>query len=185
MNEKILKDIIKKGRYYYPATSHYDNSKNVQCDRCFKNDLKACIGYDSMDLCLECVDKLTSRNDMIVPYFPMIERDYLTAMVQDIYKPSLTFMVQDVFRPLTRMEQGMFRPIIIPENLTLMKQKIFNDNIEIDRLCLHSFPCKHKLKINGIEYGLIDGKEIVRKYWNYLDVQQKDHFRVYLDKIKN
>ena len=113
-------------------------------------------------------------------------------MLQDDFRPRLTRMAQDIFRPLTRMEQNMFITKINPDNLTFMEQGIFKrneiiikDEIEIEQLCLQSFPCKHNIKINGIEFGLMDGKEIVKKYWNFLGPQQKEHFKVYLDKIGN
>jgi hypothetical protein len=56
MNTGKIIEIIENGTYYYPAKKHYN--QNVVCDRCFKKDLDACIGYKKYDLCLNCVNDL-------------------------------------------------------------------------------------------------------------------------------
>lgn len=49
-------DTYKYGKYYNPATSHYNNpTTTVICDRCGKQNLITAIGYDEFDLCLKCV----------------------------------------------------------------------------------------------------------------------------------
>lgn len=59
-----LTNIVKHGKYYYPAWKHYGNeNNNVRCDRCNETKLKACIGYDQKDLCLSCANELTSLID--------------------------------------------------------------------------------------------------------------------------
>ena len=64
------KNIIKNGKLYYPASSHYENSinpVNVYCDYCDNSMLKISIGYDNKDLCLSCVDSITG-NESITPF---------------------------------------------------------------------------------------------------------------------
>lgn len=53
-----LLTVVKKGMYFCPAYKHYGQKTNVVCDRCNKQNLKACIGYENKDLCLKCVDSL-------------------------------------------------------------------------------------------------------------------------------
>lgn len=54
-------NIIKKGTYYYPALKHYDlDDGNIICDRCNRNNIPACIGYNDKDLCMECVNDIIS-----------------------------------------------------------------------------------------------------------------------------
>lgn len=53
--------IIVNGVFYYPAWKHYGKPANVICDRCLKQELKACIGYVDQDLCLECVNSLIPK----------------------------------------------------------------------------------------------------------------------------
>ena len=53
--------IAENGTYYFPAWKHYNRVANVICDRCYKNDLKACIGYGEQDLCLQCADQITNN----------------------------------------------------------------------------------------------------------------------------
>ena len=51
--------VIDSGTYYYPAWKHYGRPTTILCDRCNRQDLKACIGWSQYDLCLICVDELT------------------------------------------------------------------------------------------------------------------------------
>ena len=70
-NKKIssveAKKIIANGKFYCPATSHYDGilpphlNNNVYCDFCGKTMLKASIGYEAKDLCLTCADMITNE----------------------------------------------------------------------------------------------------------------------------
>lgn len=70
-NERIcMQDIVKYGTYYYPADKHYYSGTVVQCDNCLKSNLKACIGYKNVDLCLGCADKITHQMPETVN-FPM------------------------------------------------------------------------------------------------------------------
>lgn len=54
--------LIDNGTYYYPAWKHYNRKTKVFCDRCYRQNLRACIGYANYDLCLLCVDELTRLN---------------------------------------------------------------------------------------------------------------------------
>ncbi len=54
--------LIDHGTYYYPAWKHYNRKTSVFCDRCHRQNLRACIGYANFDLCLLCVDELTRLN---------------------------------------------------------------------------------------------------------------------------
>ena len=205
MSDKKYNNVIKYGKFYYPAISHYPNSLNIQCDRCYKNDLQSCIGYEDIDLCLKCVDLLinfknTNHFEIKIPkdYKYLTEPKYLTRMEQFALKSSsllrasyarsleeqnmfkrfnnLTLMKQNMFNNLTYMKQNMF-------NLALTDQNTFKKtNVEIGHICLQSNPCKHNIKINGISMGQMCGDEIAIKYWDDLGPQQKNHFKKYLNK---
>lgn len=58
-------NVVNNGNYFFPAWKHYGN-KNlaVNCDRCNKSNLQACIGYGEIDLCLNCVDILTNNKQI-------------------------------------------------------------------------------------------------------------------------
>ena len=53
-------EVIDHGTYYFPAWKHYTRPVIVICDRCQTNNLKACIGHKSKDLCMLCVEELTN-----------------------------------------------------------------------------------------------------------------------------
>lgn len=73
-------NIAKKGTYYCPAYKHYgttnDNKEeeiNVVCDRCNREKLKNCVGFNNKDLCMACVKDLIDKDDKdnsndVVPY---------------------------------------------------------------------------------------------------------------------
>jgi hypothetical protein len=117
-----FKKIIENGQLYYPANQRYGPDKQVVCDRCKRNNLSICIGYESYDLCLTCADKITPSHQYInekpqmdVPSRDIFDRDmYVTKMEQDFYKP--------IYH--TRMEQNMFRNRN-PTVVTLMAQEIY------------------------------------------------------------
>lgn len=49
------KIVLTCGAFYSPSGRHYGNeSNNVQCDRCRVTGLSCCIGYEKMDLCMNC-----------------------------------------------------------------------------------------------------------------------------------
>ncbi len=206
MQKELYNKIIKNGKFYCPATSHYNNSNNIQCDRCYKNNLKTCIGYEEYDLCLECVDKITNINEiesnltyMEQNIFNIKPINRLTRMEQNIFKiydkpkyiedQHLTLMEQKIYNtPLTKMKQDLFKydDIFNKKNnleYILNKKNRIYDSIEIDNRCLQSFPCQHRIKVNDKSLGLMNGKEITKKYWDYMSNLQKEHFKIYLDKI--
>lgn len=55
--ERLYEDIYRYGSYYNPARNHYNYNGHVMvnCDRCLKEDLSVCIGWNSHDLCLDCI----------------------------------------------------------------------------------------------------------------------------------
>ena len=74
ISSEELQNIIKNGKYYNPATSHYDDDDSeVVCDKCNKSNLEVSIGYGEHDLCLKCVRNLTKIkkevkiNPIIIP----------------------------------------------------------------------------------------------------------------------
>ena len=54
--------IVEHGTYYFPAWKHYHHGANVICDKCHREHLSACIGYNNQDLCLSCADQMTRHN---------------------------------------------------------------------------------------------------------------------------
>jgi len=57
-NKQKIMELVKKGTYYNPAYQHYGQEGNVFCDKCKKQDLLVCIGYETNDLCLQCVQEV-------------------------------------------------------------------------------------------------------------------------------
>ena len=46
------------GKYYNPASMHYDGPEEVGCDRCQKEDIAVCLGWGEYDLCLDCAAEI-------------------------------------------------------------------------------------------------------------------------------
>lgn len=44
------------GTYYYPAESRYQEP--VGCDRCLTTNLRSCISYSNLDICLVCMSEI-------------------------------------------------------------------------------------------------------------------------------
>ena len=127
-----------KGTHYDPATSHYNYSCNVICDRCKAENLLECKGLDQIDLCLGCVSDIlkirqTRRQQeqnmtfMEQSAFRPPPSQIMTMMQQSIFRPSsqnMTFMEQSALRPssqnMTYMEQSALRPS--SQNMTFMEQ---------------------------------------------------------------
>lgn len=60
LSQETTINIVKNGVYYCPASKHYNNqSSNIVCDRCRKTHLNVCIGLDTYDLCLSCVQDVS------------------------------------------------------------------------------------------------------------------------------
>jgi len=55
-------NVYRYGTYYNPAFRQYNLTTmvNVICDRCHKNYLNVCIGWNNKNLCLECVNMIDS-----------------------------------------------------------------------------------------------------------------------------
>lgn len=53
-----FKTILERGELFCPATKHF--AQGVMCDKCNKNGLSVCIGYQTMDLCLSCANEVAS-----------------------------------------------------------------------------------------------------------------------------
>ncbi len=66
MSVNYADSLAKNGKYYSPAHTHYlnegqmnnNNKPNISCDRCSKEHLIECVGFDKIDLCLECVEQI-------------------------------------------------------------------------------------------------------------------------------
>lgn len=65
IDKQKLIEVIKCGVYYNPAYKHYGQDGIVFCDRCRKQDLSVCIGYEMYDLCLQCVQEEVDKKDKI------------------------------------------------------------------------------------------------------------------------
>lgn len=57
-NKQKIVELVKYGIYYNPAHNHYGEEGNVYCDKCKKENLSVCIGYESLDLCFQCVQEV-------------------------------------------------------------------------------------------------------------------------------
>lgn len=122
------KEIVVNGQFYHPAWKHYARKCDVVCDRCQRHNLKACIGYGDMDLCLKCTDSITSfpagfGTEPSIPSGPS-GPVMVTNMEQKQFQPPnvpLTYMLQNQFGgrpwdsddrdgngPRTRMIQWQF-----------------------------------------------------------------------------
>lgn len=122
MDNKFI-SIVKYGTYYFPANEHYGGQGYVTCDRCAKNKLNACIGYDSEDLCLNCVTVITNSilefnvptPNPPLPFRPLTRMmQKMTLMAQNMYKPENSNKLNKPNNPeeyLTYMQQDMFDPL--------------------------------------------------------------------------
>ena len=104
INKDTMLKIYKYGIYYNPANSHYGNNSNVVCDRCYRQGLDVCIGYQSYDLCLKCILEINTESKTQFPYNPIATQMVMTNMEQKQFK---TYMMQDQYE--TFMMQNQFR----------------------------------------------------------------------------
>ena len=58
IDKSTMLKICENGTYYNPASNHYDGITNVVCDKCYRDNLNISIGWQSLDLCLSCVDEI-------------------------------------------------------------------------------------------------------------------------------
>lgn len=98
-------NIAKNGIYYYPANKHYGGIGYVTCDRCARTNISACIGYDSLDLCLDCVSVVIKSTNNSLQKNTQPKQEYLSRMMQRMYKSEedlnddrLTYMCQDMYK---------------------------------------------------------------------------------------
>jgi hypothetical protein len=56
--------VVSQGSFAYPAWKRYGSNPNINvvCDNCDKQHLKACVGLDRMDLCLDCVKNIVENS---------------------------------------------------------------------------------------------------------------------------
>lgn len=123
--EHNFTNVVKYGKYYYPAWTHYKKENaNVVCDRCAKTKLVVSIGLENTDLCLQCVDTVSK-----LVYKPKIHLDCLPKDL-DIKNSSskidhATYIEENL---QTRMAQSMFTNNL--NNMTLMVQTMFTRPVE-------------------------------------------------------
>jgi len=108
IDSNTMKAICKNGTYYNPAWKHYNMETNVVCDKCFRDNLVMCIGYKEYDLCLNCVQDISTIS----------KQDTKSYMIQTQFRPGCikkqmtTNMLQNQFTTMrvTSMLQNQFRP---------------------------------------------------------------------------
>lgn len=154
-NISLLSQICKYGIFYYPANKHYDNKGSVVCDICNANNLDSCIGYETYDACLECVNYHTKYNiEPVKPSptihkvppccVPMNTRDLIMQYINDDYKHldynAKHSVYKDVFERLNsqkitqgyldnwRAKRGLTQMFRIPEDPSYaIIDKMFNN----------------------------------------------------------
>lgn len=104
-SESQMNEIVQKGVYYYPATSHYVRPCTVTCDRCMRTNLDASIGYNNLDLCMTCVATIAENLKSPVPK----REDVLVRMMSDRFfeelrnkrnkKNNISKMISSKFNP--------------------------------------------------------------------------------------
>ncbi len=129
--DSIINKVYKYGQYYNPSQNHYKKDVNVVCDRCHKSNLKTCIGYDTYDLCMGCIESLSKMEYKSVDISDKMMHDKIpydgtaTLMTQNMYRDdNVTYMRQEMYDDrggnaynpdkskhsgMTRMMQRMFR----------------------------------------------------------------------------
>ncbi len=100
--------ILTRGTFYFPAWKHYGNPETVvKCDRCERTELLTCVGYDRMDLCMNCVE-IVARWLQRTGGVESVPRRMGPGHEPESH-PVVTLMLQPMFRPpQTRMMQSMF-----------------------------------------------------------------------------
>lgn len=80
IDKKLMLKIYKYGTYYNPASKHYNSVVNVMCDKCYKDKLEMCIGYEDYDLCLFCIEEINKMKQKT------LKRDMPRRMMQKQYR---------------------------------------------------------------------------------------------------
>lgn len=108
--------ILKYGTYYNPAHTHYSFAKvtSIVCDRCYRQNLDMCIGYDTYDLCLNCVQDVNNALNKTPTIQQGGDKEHKNTL------PEIR----------TKMMQSMFDKIndTQPQIQTKMMQNMFIDN---------------------------------------------------------
>ncbi|AYV82002.1 MAG: hypothetical protein Homavirus2_6 [Homavirus sp.] len=100
--DDIYMKIYKYGTYYNPATNHYGAVGSVNCDRCHRKLLDICIGWQTYDLCIECIQDINQHTHVFVAKNPLSNPlSNPTASVYPTSSPNEQF--------LTEMRQLQFR----------------------------------------------------------------------------
>lgn len=134
ITENELYQIIKNGRIYNPAYTHYTtnpNEGNISCDKCKKNSLNVSFGYMDKDLCINCYNYckkyFESRNSInpinpVNPYPNVQTRMMISDFNQDSF-PNIR----------TKMRISDFNPDSFPQTLmmisSLRSKKKIDDNL--------------------------------------------------------
>ena len=100
-DESVYKKICESGILYYPSNKHYDSTTSVNCDRCHKHNINVCIGWNSYDMCLNCVQEVCNCIDKDKP---KIEEPKILQNLE--FKPSPCSYLDSELA--TRMMQNMF-----------------------------------------------------------------------------
>lgn len=114
MDGETIRKLLTLGTFYCPASKHYgNNTPNVLCDRCRRQNLVCCIGFESKDLCMKCV--LEMENNDIIPKIisgqtsqSSQQRPVFVATLMEQKQFAATRMEQRQFA--TNMKQRQFRP---------------------------------------------------------------------------
>lgn len=135
MNQPLDRDtmikVYKYGTYYNPASKHYggEETTNVVCDRCYRDHLDVCIGWQTHDMCLHCVEEINKElKKPKTPYYPPNPPSSWPS------SPTVCFPQPQI---MTNMEQSQFRP---QEHTmrTRMLQRQFRDEDNMKTYMLQS-----------------------------------------------
>jgi len=105
INDLIVKSILNRGTFYYPASAHYGGAVVVSCDLCRRSNLTACIGFDKYDLCLTCVERTSSAPSGLMMLRPPMPEAPTTLMMQDSVRFPATRIQDSIRQPMTYMMQ--------------------------------------------------------------------------------
>ncbi len=129
--------IVYHGKFYYPASLHYNNEfSNIVCDKCHRNNLKVCIGWEKFDICIQCAHQIMFdytgiryNPDIKIDDYKPIPRQPLTLMMEDRYKINtdryLTRMAQDMYK----INDYNYKPILTFMLQDMYKYNNINNNI--------------------------------------------------------
>lgn len=103
--------IFKHGSYYNPANKHYNYQGIVNCDRCYKQNINVCIGYDDFDICMKCANYIDTHSvtshTQSEPLTFMQSSDYgrnITRMMPFEYgRDALRMKSRDYYASVTKM----------------------------------------------------------------------------------